>query len=273
MSFTSLAMNAQNSRNLLWEISGNGLQKPSYVFGTIHMICEDDYLMTPVIENTLKNVDAYYAEINLSDMKDMMTLQEAMKVNEPLSKRLTNQQYEEMKKLLQGQDIDIKKFENMSLIGIMSTLSMKSFSCEKFKLYEMELFKIAMTEGKKMGGLETASEQIKFMNDNMTFDTLIKMLRDMNEEKESTTTKLTEYYLNQDIDKLVEVIEQESYMTDEIYQELLSKRNHRWIDRMSQQMNNLSIFYAVGSGHLGGKNGLLELLRQKGFTVKPIELQ
>src|SRR5690606_25533797 len=71
LTLSSFITTAQTQNSLLWEVSGKGLEKPSYVFGTIHMICQDDYLMTETIQNTLKNVDSYYAEINFGDQQNM----------------------------------------------------------------------------------------------------------------------------------------------------------------------------------------------------------
>ena len=86
--FSGLTSNAQNDNSLLWKISGNGLEKPSYVFGTIHMICENDYIMTPVIEKTIQSVDAYYAELDFSNMAEMTRLQKEMVAEKPLSQRI-----------------------------------------------------------------------------------------------------------------------------------------------------------------------------------------
>ncbi|MBS7321171.1 MAG: TraB/GumN family protein, partial [Myroides sp.] len=46
LTLVSFTIFAQDNKSLLWEISGKGLEKPSYVFGTIHMICQEDYIMT-----------------------------------------------------------------------------------------------------------------------------------------------------------------------------------------------------------------------------------
>ncbi|HLV51992.1 MAG TPA: TraB/GumN family protein, partial [Flavobacterium sp.] len=67
---TGIIGNAQNEPSLLWQIEGNGLEKPSYLFGTIHMICEDDFMMTPAIERSLENVEAFYAEIDFSNQEE-----------------------------------------------------------------------------------------------------------------------------------------------------------------------------------------------------------
>ena len=50
------------------------------------------------------------------------------------------------------------------------------------------------------------------------------------------------------------------------------KRNRTWISKLAKQMNEKASFIAVGSGHLAGKDGLINILRQEGFQVSPVNL-
>ncbi|UUV21535.1 TraB/GumN family protein [Paenimyroides aestuarii] len=274
LTVVSLVASAQTKNSLLWEISGKGLEKPSYVFGTIHIICQDDYLMTETIENTLQNADAYYAEINLGDPEGMMTMQKAMFSNVSLSKRLNANQYQEMKRLLKDVlDIDIAQFENLSNTAIISMITVKSFPCTDFKMYEMELLQTALKQQKKLGGLETIEQQIEIMSNSLNEDNIIQMLKELANDGFSSTKEMVEFYKAQNIEGLYELMKKNSYMTDSVYNEILTKRNHNWMQEMPQLMKNQSVFFAVGAGHLSGSNGVLELLKKEGYTIKPIQIQ
>lgn len=274
LTMCSFLGNAQTENSLLWEISGNGLKKPSYVFGTIHMICNDDYIMTDKIQNTLKNVDAYYAEINFGDPNAMAVLQQAMMSNVPLSKRLTADKYNELKQLLKEVvDIDIAQLENFSESAIVSMVSVKAFTCTDFKMYEMEFLQSAMEQQKKLGGLETVEEQLEIMSKSLGTDAVIQMLQDMKKEGFESTKKMVELYKSQNINGLYDYMKKSSYMTDYVYNEMLTKRNHKWINEMPEMMQTESVFFAVGAAHLGGNHGILKLLKEKGYTVKPINIQ
>lgn len=274
LTFSSFIATAQTEKSLLWEISGKGLEKPSYVFGTIHMICQDDYFMTETIQNTLKNVDAYYAEINFGDPQSMAVMQQAMASDVPLSKRMEPAKYEQLKTLLKEvADLDIAPFEHLSDAAITSMITLKSFPCTNIKMYEMELLQAAMAQQKKLGGLETVQEQIDILSKSLGQDAVIEMLEDLKENSFENTKKMVSLYTAQDIQGLYDFMKKSSYMTSDAYNELLTKRNHNWTHNMPEIMQNQSVFFAVGAAHLGGNNGVLKLLKDEGYTVKPVKMQ
>lgn len=271
VSFTTFA---QDNKSLLWEVSGNGLEKPSYVFGTIHMICQEDYIMTETIQNTLKNVDAFYAEIDFSNPENMAVLQQSMMSETPLSQRLNNEQYQKLQQLLKEVvDLDITQFEHLTDAAIVSMVTFKSFPCTDFKMYEMELLQTAAAAEKKMGGLETAAEQMEILGKSLGIDAVFEMLNDLKKDGFKSTKEMVALYTNQDVQGLYDYMKKSSYMTDEVYNEMLTKRNHNWINEMPELMKNQSVFFAVGAAHLSGNNGVLKLLKDNGYTVKPVNIQ
>lgn len=271
VSFTTFA---QDNKSLLWQISGKGLEKPSYVFGTIHMICQEDYIMTETIQNTLKNVDAFYAEIDFSNPENMAVLQQSMMSETPLSQRLNNEQYQKLQQLLKEVvDLDITQFEHLTDAAIVSMVTFKSFPCTDFKMYEMELLQTAAAAEKKMGGLETAAEQMEILGKSLGIDAVFEMLNDLKKDGFKSTKEMVALYTNQDVQGLYDYMKKSSYMTDEVYNEMLTKRNHNWINEMPALMKNQSVFFAVGAAHLSGNNGVLKLLKDNGYTVKPVNIQ
>lgn len=273
LTLSSFISTAQTEKSLLWEISGNGLEKPSYVFGTIHMICQEDYIMTETIEHTLKNVDAYYAEINFGDPQSTATLQQYMMSEIPLSERLTADKYNELKQLLKDQvALDIAQFEHLSDAAIVSMITFKSFPCTDFKMYEMELMQTAITNQKKLGGLETIAEQMEILSKSLGTDAAIEMLNDLKREGYQSTKEMIALYKAQDVQGLYDYMKKSSYMTDAVYNEMLTKRNRNWVMNIPQIIRNESVFFAVGAAHLSGDNGVLKLLKESGYTIKPIKI-
>ena len=83
---------------------------------------------------------------------------------------------------------------------------------------------------------------------------------------------LTELYKSQNVDSMYYFIHNsDSYFSD-YEEEFLSKRNRSWIQKIKEIVSKQSAFIAVGAGHLGGPNGLIRLLQQEGYRVKPIQL-
>lgn len=260
--------------NLLWEISGNQLEKPSYLFGTIHVICEEDYIMTPAISNSLKNVDTYFAELNLADISTMLKMQEYLKAEETLSKRITPKQYSELKHLLNEVfQLDIETFENLSDFAIMSTIMLQSFDCKNKKIYELELMQQALFMKKKLDGLETVEEQVNAMSNSTNIDSILGMLRDLKTDKGASSKKLIELYTSENIKEILNDFTKTSYIDAKSQKTLLDNRNKNWIPKMKQAMEGQSVFFAVGAAHLAGEKGIIHLLEKEGYTLKPIELQ
>jgi len=264
--------NAQNDASLLWKIQGNGLEKPSYIYGTIHLICQDDYVMTPVIQNTLESVDAYYAEIDFSNQEEMLMMQTTMIADLPLSKRLNKTEYQSLKRLLKTINIDIAQVENLSNTALLSTIGTKTFPCKDLKVYELEFLKMALSQGKQMGGLETVNEQLELLNKNINPESLIKILEELNDNGTEETLKLVTHYKEQNIDAFITLMEDNSYMEEEAYYELLTQRNQKWIEQIPEIMERHTTFFAVGAGHLGGEEGVLQLLRDRGYEVNAVNI-
>ncbi len=67
----SLKTNPDNN-TLLWEISGNGLSKPSYLFGTFHLICKDDIPISNQLQEAVKAASEMYMELDMDDPATML---------------------------------------------------------------------------------------------------------------------------------------------------------------------------------------------------------
>lgn len=76
-------------------------------------------------------------------------------------------------------------------------------------------------------------------------------------------------YKSKDIDKLYRMS-----ISDDVFGKyenvLLNKRNNNWISPMAKEMEAMPTFFAVGAGHLGGPNGIITLLRKKGYKVSAV---
>src|SRR5215217_1416430 len=79
-------------KSLLWEISGKGLTKPSYIYGTIHMICGPDFIIKDKTKKALEKSEALVMELDFTDPKEIAELQKSMMSTVPLSKKLSPEQ-------------------------------------------------------------------------------------------------------------------------------------------------------------------------------------
>jgi len=137
--------------------------------------------------------------------------------------------------------------------------------------YERELVKIAQEFGFDLDKLERISEVLGIL-DSIPYRDQAKLLLQSVRASQDSSDTLYALYRQQDIDGLHRLIIEESESKPFVYW-LLHYRNRMWIPRMERQMRRGPVFFAVGAGHLAGKNGLIALLRKQGYRVTPVRKQ
>lgn len=269
--FTS-SVNAQttNSNSLLWKVSGNGLEKPSYLFGTIHMICESDFILHDKVTTALSNTNQLILELNFGDPKEMETLQMSAITATPLSERLTPEQYHTLEVgLKDNYNLDIKKFENFTLETIGSLITFKAFNCENFKMYEVELMTLAAQQQKSLIGLETVAEQMSTASKALGSDYLFNMLANKNDYA-TLMEKTIAAYKSEHLQDIYNEVNNPLFTNPENGKIILNDRNQNWLKKLPALMKEKSAFIAVGSAHLAGEQGLINLLIKAGYSVTPV---
>lgn len=268
---------AQES-SLLWQISGKGLKKPSYLFGTIHIICADDYIWTPAMKEALDKSEKLCLEIDLSDSSALAQgMMGMIDPNSLLSKYFTQEQYRRL--LLYAKDsmgIGEAELQHMKPAIVMMLLSTKEAvgGCNESISYEEKIMEVVQKKHKKIMGLETVGDQLNALN-SLPADTVVKYIMEWvdgstHSGDNSEYAKLVSAYKLQDINALQAVMQESDGLSGSMTI-LVDDRNRKWIDRMAGMMNGGSVFFAVGAGHLAGANGVINLLKSEGYTVVPVK--
>jgi len=257
-----------NEKSLLWEISGNGLSKSSYLYGTIHMICGNDYFLSDKAKKAFEATNNLVLEVNLADPKEISSAQQFIYGKEPLSKTLSPQQLNDLDVLLQKRTgMTVKQVDKFSIMAVMSLITMKSFGCADIKVYEMEFIEMAKSSSKSIAGFETLQAQNDFLNSAYTDAEVITMLQGSNDDD---AKKLVQNYIQENLPEIYKGLTASKAMNEKTRKVLLDVRNENWIVKMPNIMKEKSTFFAVGAGHLLGEQGVINLLRKKGYTVKPV---
>ncbi|KFF07600.1 TraB/GumN family protein [Flavobacterium reichenbachii] len=252
--------------SLLWEVSGNGLTKPSYVYGTIHGICPSDYFMAEKTKSAFQKSDKLILEVNISDPNELAEAQKAGMGSEPLSKKLTPEQLSKVDAILQkNTGIKVKQLDSFTLAAIMGFISIKTFDCETLKSYESDFIDLAKKENKTIEGLETVKVQSSMLANAYTDSELIETVESFSKAE---TKKMVEDYKSENVMNLYNA--NENIMSKNAKKWILDDRNKNWIQKMPGMMKKESLFVAVGSGHLAGDEGVINLLRKAGYSVKPV---
>ena len=257
-----------NDKSLLWEISGNGLSKSSYLYGTIHMICGNDYFLSDKTKKAFTASDNLVLEVNLSDPKELSAAQQLAYGKDPLSKTLSPEQLNDLDALLQKRTgMTVKQVDKFSLMTVMSLITMKSFGCVDIKSYEMEFIAMAKESDKSVTGFETLQSQMDFLSKGYSDAEMITMLQESNDD---TTKKMVQNYIQENLPELYKDIAAPKVMNENAKKWLLDVRNENWVVKMPDMMKDKSTFFAVGAAHLLDEQGVINLLRKKGYIVKPI---
>ncbi|NML41301.1 TraB/GumN family protein [Chitinophaga sp. G-6-1-13] len=252
-------------KTVLWKISGNGLDKPSYLFGTFHMLCKDDFIISEKAKKAFAGTSQLVIEANIFDPAELQVAQKEIMSDVPQSQRLSKEKYALVDSVLRAKTgVPFQRFDSIRLSALVAVLVRLGFTCPQPVSQEAALYQYAQQKQMKFTTLETMKEQVDYMNKGFSDAFFFKFLQTIDSLKQ-LTTRMVKAYKAEDID----VIMQEMNDADMSYW-MLTRRNADWAVKMPAMMQANSCFFAVGSGHLAGENGIIQLLKAKGYTVTPV---
>ncbi|UJP63522.1 TraB/GumN family protein [Mongoliitalea daihaiensis] len=259
--------------SLLWKISDNGLEQPSYLFGTIHVICPEDFKMDERILSALQSSKKIVLELNMSDPMLVQEMQQ-----NSMNADFYNIQNEFDPEAQAALDAFLSDNYGMGLaqIGIMkpfilsTMVLMKQLPCETPDSYELFFTNKSQEWKIPMEGLETATYQISLF-DKIPLERQIADLSNMilTDASAEEFKGMVDAYTAEDLGKLQEIITADG-LTGEYGAILIDQRNLDWIPKIEQLIKQESTFIAVGAGHLPSEKGVIQLLRNAGYTVEPV---
>jgi len=272
----ALAQSSSN-KSLLWEVSGNGLKQPSYIFGTIHAICPENFKLTDAVKDKLSKSERLSLEVDMDAPNFLVELQQAALLPKGSSLRgyFSENDYTLLSDFFKTNlQIELEQLDRMKPFMLHSMLLSQLTECQAVS-YEQSLMELAQKQGKEVIGLETVSEQLSAIDEmpaTVQTTMLTKMVSNMDVARE-TYRNMVQLYLQQDLDGLDELSRKEYEVKEyKLYEQaFLVNRNKRWIPVMEREAQIQPTFFAVGAGHLTGDDGLLQLLRKKGYTVQPVQ--
>ncbi len=257
-------------QSLLWEISGNGLQKKSYIYGSMHVSDKVSYHLSDAFFTHLKNADIVANEseprtwTSLFDMFSFYT----QYANNGLF--YTNFYINPLEK----EDLyALFRSSNYNLVSLLTRTNEMNKEYQEETYLDMFIYRTGRKFNKKTVGLEDVKNStINIMKAQANLDqkevdknrqAILKILKN-----KSYNEALVDYYREKDldmIDSLSQLSSPQNYL-----KAMLFDRNIEMVKNMDSIMKTGSLFSAIGAAHLPGNKGVIELLRAKGYTVKPI---
>jgi len=271
----TFAQDHATAKSLLWRISGKDLEKPSYVFGTIHAICSEDYFFTEKMSKAFHECNQLILEVNLKDPDMSAQLQEQMLLPEGknLSDYFSNQDRYQLfaTKLKESADIDIDAFSKFKPFVLISAMSLQGFSCPTTVSYEVNLMEMVKESDIKIGGLETATSQMEIFDklSNEDIEGLLFEAIGVETPKREMDEQLIALYKEQDLQGIYKLMSTSTELKGH-EAEFLTDRNKNWVKLLPAMIQKTPGFVAVGAAHLPGENGVLNLLKKAGYKVEPV---
>lgn len=277
-SYATAQSKADAEPSLLYQVSGKGLAKPSYIFGTFHAICATEMVPVASLDNYLTQTDQLMMEVDLDDGTEMASMAGAVAMpgGKTLKDFLTADELvkvDELTKSYLGVPAEAVKSLKPSTLMVILITRPKAIGCTPVTL-DLDLMKSAVAKKKPVVGLETVASQIKVL-DSVPLEKQAKQLYQMALDPPKSIEqlkKLMAIYKTQDVEKLFDATKSQMEEDKEFHIRLLDERNAEWIPKLATAFKEKPTFVAVGAGHLGGKNGVLQLLRKKGYRVTPVKI-
>jgi len=275
------AQKSNTGNSILWKVTGKGLQKPSYLFGTYHFLSNAFVDTMPAIIQAYKTTEAVVGELVMDSSIQGPMIEASVLKGTTLQKVLPDTLYTKASEWFkQEAGLDLGKLDQLNPITVMTAaLAITQQKYFPNKPGEVQLDTYFQSEAKKDGknimGLETIDVQIKALFGQLTMQRQIELLNETFKEKDGLKQLISimnTAYVSQNMNELQQLMYGSSYKPEEM-KILLDDRNNNWMQQLPKLMKEQSVFVAVGALHLVGKKGLINQLKEQGYTVTPVNLK
>jgi uncharacterized protein YbaP (TraB family) len=274
ISLSNLITAQNNSKSLLWKISGNGLSEPSYIYGTIHISC--DATLPQKVKTALDKTNQLCLELDMDDpnMQTEMMSQVMMKDGITMKKLASEEDYKTVDAFITSNlGFSAEMINTVKPFMISAMLYPKMLDCE-MQSVETELMKVAAAQKEEVIGLETVTFQLDVFDQvpyQVQMNELIKTAKSDLKRDKAEINEMLSVYKSEDIEAIINFSKKsDNVITSKFGEIMLDNRNRNWIAKIEAIAKNKPTFFGVGAAHLGGEMGIINLLSKAGYKVEPI---
>jgi uncharacterized protein YbaP (TraB family) len=290
--FLALAFYGSANAQLLYKISGNGLKSPSYIVGTYHLAPASFADEIKGMSDAFAAVEQVYGEVDMQNaLSSQMAMMSAMMLPEGkyIDDMFSAEEMERINAYMRGtMGMDLNHPMLREQLGRMrpSVLAMQLGLLEFIKitpnfnpndLIDNYFQKEARRRGLHVAGFETTEFQMELLYGESTDEEEREALLKLVDDKEAMLKEMqdmTNAYFSFDMKGIYELTiksVETGEMTPEEFAEMITNRNRNWVEAMPEIMVTKPTLFVVGAGHLPGNEGVVELLKAKGYKVKPVK--
>jgi len=281
-----LAVAAQ--AQLLWKVSGNGLGRPSYIFGTHHMAPATMIDQIKGMDEAISGCDIVVGEVEKDslmspEVQARMAQDMIAPLDSTLDVLLTTEEYRVVEKVFDKYfgTMGVKLSQMKSLKPSAISTQMQAMQALKYfpnfdatNLIDVAVQQRANDAGRPSVGLESVQEQIDLLFNGPLTEQAKGLVESCKQDEffQVQSAALVDAYMSQNLDKIFTVMTDATMGgSEEAMDALIYNRNRAWTAKLVEMMPERACLVCVGAGHLPGDQGLIQLLRNEGFTVEPVQ--
>jgi uncharacterized protein YbaP (TraB family) len=274
--FSTASYSQPTPKTLLWRISGHGLTKPSYLYGTMHLSDKRLFKFGDSVYHAIEASEGLAIEVNPDEMAAYTVnqlfdqMEKSKKLQDVLKEKDFNQYSAALEKKFKKPankitTADVVKEKNKWMAEYMEKGEMPTF-------VDAYLYNIARRQGKWLGGIEDISDQAGLLEDMVDKSDIDYLLAGESSHssaaRDEGMEKMIALYNSQDLESIDLLFNGQD--SPEHRDRMLIRRNVKMARRIDSLTSLRTMFLAIGAAHLPGDSGVIYLLRKKGFTVEPV---
>ena len=293
----AITANAQ----LIFRISGNGLEKPSYMLGSLHVLSGNLLDSIPAFLEAEKQCQQLYVEEDMSDPQNkedrkatgqqLVTLPDGKTISDILGEEKMNILQERMKESFHINLADSAAQNYLHYQPFFFTILLNSIiqmeALQKYpamrngNLMDVACAKRAKDRGWKVGNLDQrhTSEELEKDKEALSqsideqADSLMAMLNNFDERRQKKLKELEgiqtvgDYWTTGDYEGFERFIQPDNEANPAIYGE----RNKKWVPTIIEAIKEMPTLFVFGAGHLTGPDGIVRMLRDAGYKVEQLK--
>jgi uncharacterized protein YbaP (TraB family) len=243
----------------------------------MHLLCPENASLSENLKTIIRESDQIYFEINLADISELISgvMNTKMKNDTLIENLYTPEEYKRVKDFFasHGMSMEFNFMRGMEPTLVSALVDQAMLPCAQSDGMELNILQESKKYNKEIKGLETAAFQAGIIDKIPYKEQAKELLNDVDsfEMNKEEMNEMISLYKKQDIDSLLSYTLNSDTAINNMQDIMINQRNTNWANQFPVITNGKQLLIAVGAGHLGGNKGLLNLLRQRGYTVKAIE--
>ncbi len=270
----------------MWEISGNGLSRPSYLFGTMHVSSKLAFHLADSFYLGIRNADVVALETNPESWQEDMSRYDVNDGYEGYNSSYRAAGFtpvpedylsiNTLKFYKYDKKIERALYSNPSAINnlLYRSYGNETSDFEEDTYLDMYIYQCGKKWGKKVAGVERYEESMKLMMEAYKDAAKDRNTKDRSYDNEEgySYNKLQEAYRSGNLDWLDSINKYNSFSAA-FDEKFLYRRNEIQATSIDSILKSgQSLFVGVGAAHLPGNRGVIEMLRQQGYKLRPVRM-